>query len=377
ANIPAGVQFSNSPENSNFQYYSRFATQNGRASAALVKDLSAAKNAGDSVAINNKLKSLNQQMSAFRDSIVKAEPSSMLATLFMSLKEPVIPLAPKLANGKTDTSFAYRYFKGHYWDGMSFTDERLIRTPIFEEKLDKYFKDLVMPNPDSLIKEADFILTRAKPNPEMFKYLLTYFVQRYINPQFMGQDAVFVHLFEKYINNNPQVDWFTEKYKKYMSDRAYSLMANLIGNPAQNLELVDSLGKARPLYGVKAPFVVICFWDPTCSHCKEVVPKVDSIFQKKWKKEGIAVYGVMVDGGKQAWVNYIKDNNLKDWIHVYQTTAQRDAEYAAGKANYRQLYDVFQTPVLYLLDKDKRIVAKKLTYDQIDEVLNMKRNSGK
>ncbi|MBC7902626.1 MAG: hypothetical protein H7Y27_04360, partial [Gemmatimonadaceae bacterium] len=74
ANIPAGVQFSNSPENSNFQYYSRFATQNGRASAALVKDLSAAKNAGDSGVINNKLKSLNQQMSAFRDSIVKAEP---------------------------------------------------------------------------------------------------------------------------------------------------------------------------------------------------------------------------------------------------------------------------------------------------------------
>jgi len=27
---------------------------------------------------------------------------------------------------------------------------------------------------------------------------------------------------------------------------------------------------------------------------------------------------------------------------------------------------------LYLLDKDKRIIAKKLSYDQIEEVLNVK-----
>ena len=256
--------------------------------------------------------------------------------------------------------------------GSSFADERLIRTPIFEMKLDKYYKDLVVPAPDSISREADIMLAKATPSKEMFKYLLTYFVQKYINPTYMGQDAVFVQLFEKYINNNPQVDWFTEKYKKYMYDRAYSLMANLIGNPAQNLELVDTADKPRPLYGVNAPYVVICFWDATCSHCKEIVPKLDSMYQHKWKQEGVVIYGVMVDGGKPAWLNYIRDNNLKDWIHVYETSAQRDSGYAAGKANYRQLYDVYQTPILYLLDKDKRIIAKKLSYDQIDEVLNMK-----
>ena len=163
-----------------------------------------------------------------------------------------------------------------------------------------------------------------------------------------------------------------------MNDRAYSLMANLIGAPAQNLELVDTLDKPRPLYDINAPYVVICFWDATCSHCKEVVPRLDSMFQHKWKQLGIALYGVMVDGGKEAWTSYIRQNNLKDWIHVYETTAQREAGYAAGKPNYRQLYDVFQTPILYLLDKEKRIIAKKLTYEQIDEVLTMKmKQSGK
>jgi hypothetical protein len=188
----------------------------------------------------------------------------------------------------------------------------------------------------------------------------------------MGQDAVFVHLFEKYINNNPKVDWFTEKYSKYMFERAYSLMANLIGQPASNLQMVDTSGKLTPLYEVHSPFTVICFWDPTCSHCKEVVPKVDSFYQNKWKAKGVQVYGVMVDGGKEAWLKYIRENNLRDWIHVYETTAQKDAVYAAGKPSYKQLYDVYQTPILYLLDRDKRIIAKKLTYQQIDEVLEAK-----
>jgi hypothetical protein len=370
--LPASVKFINSPENSLFQSYSKFAALNGKTAAGYLSQLPAAKNKADSSLVTGKLHDLNEKMLHYRDSIALKNPGSMLAILFKALKEPVVPAASRQPGGKYDSLYAYNYFKGHYWEGISFTDERLLRTPIFEPRLDKYYKTLVVPDPDSIEKEVDAMLTKSAPNKEMYKYLLTYFVQQYINPQYMGQDAVFVHLFEKYINNNPDVDWFTEKYKKYMTDRAYSLMANLIGAPAQNLELVDTLEKPRPLYDVNAPYIVICFWDATCSHCKEVVPKLDSIYRNKWKQEGVVIYGVMVDGGKEAWVNYIRANNLTDWIHVYETAAQRDAGYAAGKPNYRQLYDVYQTPILYLLDKNKRIIAKKLTYDQIDEVLNVK-----
>jgi hypothetical protein len=187
----------------------------------------------------------------------------------------------------------------------------------------------------------------------------------------MGQDAIFVHLFEKYINTG-QAEFFTEKYRQFLNNRAYSLMANLIGLPAADLDMVDTANKPRPLYEVDAPFIVICFWDPTCSHCKETVPKVDSIFQAKWKQEGVKVYGVMVDGGREAWLQFIRDHNLKDWIHVYQTKAKQDSTEAAGQPGYKQLYDVYQTPILYLLDKDKRIIAKKLDYQQLDQVIDLK-----
>jgi hypothetical protein len=83
----------------------------------------------------------------------------------------------------------------------------------------------------------------------------------------------------------------------------------------------------------------------------------------------------MVDGGMDNWTKFIRENDLKDWLHVYQTKKQQDAEATAGKPGFRQLYDVYQTPVIYLLDKEKRIIAKKLSFEQVDEVLSLKQKT--
>ena len=132
------------------------------------------------------------------------------------------------------------------------------------------------------------MLLISRTSKEMYKFLLVHFVQKYINPEYMGQDAIFVHLFEKYVNTG-QAEFFTAQYKEHMTKRAYSLMANLIGQPASNMEMVDSLEKSLPLYNIKAPFTVVFFWDPTCGHCKEVVPKLDSIYHAKWQQQGIKI----------------------------------------------------------------------------------------
>ncbi|MBZ5858798.1 thioredoxin-like domain-containing protein [Flavihumibacter profundi] len=366
------VQFIGSTDNTDFQAYTRFIQTRGNAISESQQLLLNAKSKADSSRIQEKLRDLNTEILNYRSDFIKKSPGSFLSTLFAALQEPQVPPAEKHPKGVYDSSFAYQYFKAHYWDGISFTDSRLLRTPIFEGRLDKYYRDLVSPEPDSIKKEIDGMLAKSKPDKDMYKYLLTHFVQLYINPQYMGQDAVFVHLFEKYINEKPEVDWFTEKYKKYMTDRAYSLMANLIGNPAWDMTMTDTTGKIRPLYEVSAPYVVLCFWDPTCSHCKEMVPHLDSMYQHKWKQQGIKIYGVMTDGGKENWLSYIRQNNLKDWIHVYQTEEQRETEKNSGKPGYRQLYDVYQTPVLYLLDNQKRIIAKKLTYQQMDDLITIK-----
>ncbi|HLI94235.1 MAG TPA: thioredoxin-like domain-containing protein [Puia sp.] len=373
-NLPASVVFSGSPDNDVFQTYTRYTAEIGRQISADQQSLAAARKAHDSAAARidqDKIRALNEALQKYREELARKYPTSLLATLFRSLKEPEIPPASKQPGGKYDSAYAFRYFKDHYWDGISFSDERLSRTPVFEPRLDKYFRDLVSPAPDSIEKEVDRMLLEARVSKPMFQFLMVYFVQKYVNPEYMGQDAVFIHLFDKYINAG-ETDFFTEKYRKYLNDRAYSMMANQIGEPAANLEMVDSTGALRPLYGVNADYIIVCFWDPTCSHCQELVPRLDSMYKAKWAREGVKIYGVMVDGGRQAWLQFIKDHNLTGWEHVYETKEHQDATEKAGQPGFRQLYDVYQTPTLYLLDKDKRIIAKKLSLEQLDEVINLK-----
>ncbi len=372
ATIPAGLQFLNSKDNTLFKDYTLQLNKTGQEGQALMMGLKNTSDPAEQQKIRNQVTEVNKFIVHFRDSIEKKHPATLLAALIRAMKEPVIPPADKHPGGKYDSNYAFRYFKKHYWDGISFTDDRLIRTPIFEAKLDKYYKDLVAPDPDSIFREADYMLIMSRTNAEMYKYLMVHFVQKYINPEYMGYDKVFVKLYEKYINTG-QAEFFTEQYKKHMSDRFYSILANLIGDPAAELNMSDTSGKALPLSKVNGDFIVICFWDPTCGHCKEVVPRVDSIFKANWKQHNVKLYGVMVEGGKDNWTKFIRDNNLKDWIHVYQTDDQKNADLASGKPAYRQLYDVYQTPVLYLLDSKKRIIAKKVSHQQIDDIMKLKR----
>ncbi|MEO8861651.1 MAG: redoxin domain-containing protein [Ginsengibacter sp.] len=364
---------SGSKENILFHQYQKFIATKG---IRLQKELNAYKFSGnkqDSALHEKNYSELNKELNDYRNNIIKQNPESMLTALLTSMKEP--PLSNSKPITRQDSLNNYDYYKKHYWDGITFMDNRIIRTPFFLPKVEKFFREVVSPAPDSIIKESDYLLLRARSAPEMYKFLLNWLTDEYISPKYMGQDAVFVHLFEKYHSKGIS-SWLNEKQMTAISNRAYMLMSNLIGEQAANLEMVDTAGKSEALYDVKAPFVVVCFWDPTCSHCREEVPRLDSLYHAKWEKEGVKIYGVLTEPKEQVkWKEFINKYNLQSWINVYQTEEQKKIIEDAKKPPYKQLYDVTQTPTLYLLDKDKRIIAKKLTWQQMDDLLQMKINN--
>jgi hypothetical protein len=107
------------------------------------------------------------------------------------------------------------------------------------------------------------------------------------------------------------------------------------------------------------------------------MPRVDSFYTKNWKQLGVQVVGVNTNFNEvAAWKNFVKDQSFdKNWVHAYQTEAAFNAEIKAGTpTTIRQLYDVFKTPTFYLLDKDKKIIAKNLSIDQFHDFLISQQN---
>lgn len=366
------VSFQNSPENVEFKAYQQFMAKNGSSIDSLL-NLRSNVSAADSIKINGQVEALNDKIKKYRNDIIAKDGNALLATLLKAMKEPDVPANDPAA--KTDSMFAYKYFKKHYWDGVNFYDDRLVRTPFFESRIDKYMEQLVYPEADSVIKELDYMLGYASINEEMQKFLLIKFVNRYLNQKYMWEDKVFVHLFEKYFSQKTY-PWLTDAGTKTITNRAYSLMANIMGREAADIELPDTDGKTTKLYSLQSPYTLVVIWDPTCSHCKEVVPKLDSAYNAKWKSMGLKFFGLAreTDGKKTDWLNFIRDHHLKEWTHVYYSKQADDARTSAGIPSYSQLYDVQTFPTLYLLDKDKRIIAKKVTLEQIDEILAFRQN---
>jgi thiol-disulfide isomerase/thioredoxin len=370
ANLRA-IAYTGSPENASFKSYQEFMTVNGRAIEELSQKRAGASHT-DSLKFSLQIDSLSKKVAAYRANLMAKEPNGLLTTLLKAMREPEVPVNNEAA--KKDSLYAYKYFKAHYWDGVNFWDDRLARTPFFEGRVDKYYEQLVYPSPDSVMKELDWMLGYASASEEMQKFLLLKFVNRYLNQKFMWEDAVFVHLFEKYFAQKNYA-WLTDKGKKMITDRAYSLMANIMGTPAAEIELPDSTGKKVSLYGTESPYTVVIIYDPTCGHCKETLPRLDSFYQKRWKALGVQPFAVAKqteEVKQQDWLNFIRTYGLKGWVNVWYSKEAEQARVSANIPSYSQLYDVQSFPTLYLLDKDKRIIAKKLTDKQIDEILEQR-----
>jgi hypothetical protein len=361
------ITFIGSPENASFKAYQQFMMQNGQKLDDLYKQRSGSSEA-DSLKLTAQIDTLSKKITDYRLALINKSPTGLLSVLLQAMKEPTVPSNQDAT--QQDSLYAYRYFKTHYWEGVNLWDDRLTRTPFFEGRVDKYFEQLVYPAADSVIKEIDWMMGFAAASAEMQKFFLVKFVNRYLNQKYMWEDAVFVHLFEKYFAQK-KYDWLNDRGRKIITDRAYSLMANIMGNPAAEIELPDSTGVKRNLYGVEAPYTVVVIYDPTCGHCKETLPKMDSAYNQRWKAWGVKMYAVAkeTDGKQSDWYDFMHKAGMKDWINVYYSKEAEKARIAANMPSYSQLYDVQSFPTLYLLDKDKRIIAKKITDKQLDEIL--------
>ena len=223
ADLIPSMKFVGSPDNTLFLQYQQYASVKGREIENAKRQLATAKTRVDSTKWTDIIVKADKEIQQYRQELITKNPDATISALLKAMKNPEVPPVAQHPGGKYDSSFAYRFFKDHYWDDTWFFDERLARTSFFEEKLDEFFATLIYPHPDSVIKELDWMLAYATANDEMQRFLLVKFINRYLNPQYMWEDKVYIHLFEKYFSQK-EYPWLTEKGKKAIFDRYYSMV---------------------------------------------------------------------------------------------------------------------------------------------------------
>ena len=69
------------------------------------------------------------------------------------------------------------------------------------------------------------------------------------------------------------------------------------------------------------------------------------------------------------WKRFIHDQKTGSWINVAAINHDDEGNPVAS-SDWRDKYDIYSTPVVYLLDKQKKIIAKRITHQQIVEIIS-------
>lgn len=367
-NIVPGMKIKNSSENDIFFQYTQFTHKIGKDAGNIEEDLKKAREANDT-ALTRKLteqyRKINMDLYEYRQQVQSKHPNSLLAKIFKMMTEIQVPDAPRNEKGEIiDSNFQFNYYYNHYFDNMDLSDERIVRTPVFHGKFENFILKLTPQIPDSIIKSADFVLEKAS-GKENFKYMLFWITNHYETSSYMGMDKVFVHMVDQYYAKG-KAFWIDETLLFKMKDRADQLRNNLIGLRGQNLTMLDTNHVYHSLYNVKANYTLLVFFDANCGKCKEEMPKLKKLYDELNAakpavsgKKYFDVFAVSLTPDAKEWQKYMREQKFK-WLSVYDPN---------NETNFRKLYDIYSTPVIYLMDENKKIIAKRLNVEQVKEFI--------
>ena len=293
-------------------------------------------------------------------------PGHLLSKFLVAMINiPYPEVFPTLPDGTKDSSFPLRWYKKHYLDHMDFGDDGLLRMPvnIVKQRLDFYFDKIIVPDADTCMMVAEKLLDQCKNTIEMEKYLIWYLTNRFESSNIMGLDRAFVRMaMSTYCQGKSW--WVDSTTINKMCENAFRRAHTLIGETAPELELKDIKGNWINTQKIRGPYVVMIFWDPTCGHCKEVMPKLAKIYEAN-KDKGWKVIALSSGDKKKEWEEYYNTHpETQAFTHLIRGEVQSQ-KYADALYSYY----VVSSPTIYVLDADRKIVANRIDVDKMVDFL--------
>lgn len=392
ANIGKLLTAANSKEENDFFRYVQFMNDQNKAFMEYrAQNVIATKK--DSLALNKKQREIETGIQQYEEKFLTEHKGSFIGDVMNIKIDKLMKEVPKASNGRPDSIAQFNYYKKHFWDNIDFTDDGTMRNPFFKNKISRYFESIVVKHPDSVSVEIDKILNRTNQKSLMYKLLLAHFTYYYETTKMMGFDRVFVHMSDTYFKTGKADGIYDDPdIVQKIIKRADKLKPLLVGNRAPELSMIkaEDFSKMKAmgfedaknseemtnvfykneaqvqkmfvkLSDVKAEYTILVFWDVDCSHCQKEIPILIEQYNDLIKeKKDVKVYSVYMQHEGEKYLQYIADHKLP-WINVYD---------GAHYNNAIEKYDVYSTPVIYILDKNKVISAKRIDANQVKMIVN-------
>jgi len=377
--LPQSVAFQGSEDNRVFLEYKNYLQQKKEELQEVQSSLNSQSTEADTLAAVERQKALNSEMEAYMDRIGSEHAELFVADFIGATRDPLPPESMLTGDRRHDDSIRYFYYREHYFDHFDPFDVRLLHTPFYEDKIKNYITRAVPQHPDSLIVAVDYLLDGSRGNEELYRYMLITLFNHFAESKFIGMDGVYFHIAEYYYI--PDATWSSPEFLSTLKENLAKNKPTLIGQTAPNLIMrqvpeehfgmaaQDTAIKKDPhigqdflIHDVKAKYTILYFWEADCGHCQKSTPVLHEVYNRLHDKgvEVISVHVINSIEGKEEWVDFVNENQLFGWINCWSPYSNE----------FRTLYNLQSYPQLFVLDKDKKIVAKRVTPEQAESIIN-------
>lgn len=146
-------------------------------------------------------------------------------------------------------------------------------------------------------------------------------------------------------------------------DRHAMYLKNQVGSIAADFAFTTPTGADHTLHKVEGAMTLIVFYNPGCDVCRGVMQHIDnSRILQEATSNGLRVVCISLSNDMEEWRAYL------DEIPTGAMVGMDKNETIVRQS----LYDIKAFPTLYLLDRDKRVIAKDPMIQQVEQIIQQK-----
>jgi hypothetical protein len=240
--------------------------------------------------------------------------------------------------------------------------------PLFTEYLSYY--PLVA---DSIVKGVDSIMLKLDCKGKSYPYVFDFLTKLLKNREIQNNTQAYTYFIKKYVKDN-KCKFLDPKLEKLLLEEYEKVNALQSQDSSVNMILKDTSGMDQNLYATakKYDYTIITFFDPTCDHCKVELPKMDSTINLIEKQ-------LVLNIGKYTVCNNM-ELQLEVWkkfIYEFQLTRNYTHVHLGNNNEIRKAYDAFTNPIFYLINKEGKLIGKKISPNTLRKTLIGYIQSGK
>ena len=312
----------------------------------------------DSLTYVQNLNKMSDEVSAFQNKQIAENKGSFYSAFIKGTIPVEIPEFENLPDSVRPMA-RYQYMKKHYFDNINLSDPRFLKTPYFAPKVDNFIGKNIIQIPDSLAAAAIYLIEKSKGNEETYQVMTSRMMNYALKSQMMGMDAMWLALADKYYFSG-KATWADSAWVEDLRKEAKKIRYNLVGMEGRNLIARDSNNQVVQLRDFTNDFVLVYFYEPSCGHCKKTTPALHDSVYTKWKNKGFEVFAFYTQTDRKEWLDFVHKHRLTDWVNVWDPYRE---------SQFWDYYDVSSTPGVYLLDKQRKIIAKKIDAKTLNMIL--------